>query len=879
MKKKIVAIISTLLLTGMLASCNTTNNSSSQDQSSSSTSSVGTSTSSTSVSVDEEYLIRVNAPTGVTYELSKQKAKTGELVTLTITLPSGYSIEKVTMNSTEITAKSANVYEFTMPNRSVTIAITCNVEGEVTLVGDIVAVLEKENDIYVARNVKVEKEGLNYFSFQIKGNDGNLLTLSTKDIDEYRCFANIGSAYNKAYELEIMGGNTYDFFYNPALLHPCYVVRTETNKLPNSATSLYSLFDGMIKSESTINYPGLNRIEYSTMNKEDIDNLKMIDYDMKLYEDNASYALVKNNLESKNYHVYKKFDAEKEILEIVDTYPVSKGNDDRNRYDYNNYGAYSGRWDVVNDAEEGITRTQVREGDALVNVTHGAHYGYYLERDIMDAYRVGFTADEMSSYKIDVISNPTGDNGDFTTIVDSYIEYNSSQGTYTSEIHEAYIFETSISFDKAGKLKELTYTKTKYGKSEWDFSSHKPLLGQEGSIVKTINATYSYGDLYSKSELNFDTTPYFISSIDTIRFYNSKTGMPASDDKSYLHFADKVSLNDLFNQKYSLLDKFVYSPETSLDLWQYGPVASSNEDVIAHQSNDLWYTMSCVGIGSSTVTFTNNTKNTGVTASVEINVNATQKFHGIYLYSTWGGYPGDVTSSTSANVVAGTIQSYKISVVPSSAPVIYTATSENPELLKIVETGEKLTIDTTGATSITTPTVVRVRLNSEWFSDDVTTNYAMFSFTIIPMALNPIGTTWGLEGLQEHAKLEFSDVEDATSTEDNRIYKGTITDDGYVEGGTSLGNCKFDFIYRYVNGTVVAKLTSVYFEKNTDGWSTDPTDYTIEFYYDVASDRFGVYLAEVEYDTDYEGLVYYPIYGNCDDEGNASEFTPFVRLG
>lgn len=874
MKKRVLTFLSAVLLTGVLASCGPTDPSDSTGGQGQTTSSNGTS----NVLPDEEYTIRVTAPSGVLYSLSKEKAKSGESVTFTITsLPSGFSVKSVQMNSQELTGTD-NAYTFTMPNRSVTISVLCEVDGEVTLIGDIVGVLEKEGDMYVLRNVKVEKAGLNYFSFQVKGETGSPYVLSSMDLDEYRCFADIGSTYGKTYSLEIMGGNTYDFYYDPSSYRPCYVIRTEVNTLPNSVSSLYTLFDGMAKSESTINYPGLNRIEYSTINRENIDDLKMIDYDMKLYEDNASYAVVNNTLESKTYHVYKNLDSTTGLLEIVDTYPVSKGNDDHFRYEYNNYGAYSGRWEVVDTTTDETTRTEVRERDALVNITHGAHYGYYLERDIMDAYRVGFSADEMSSYKIDISSVKDDATGDFTTGINSYIEYNSQEGTYTSEIHEAYIFKVSFTFDKAGKLKTLNYTKTKFDKSAWDFSAHAPYAGQEGTLNKTITATYSYGDLYDKSELDFDTTPYFLSSVDSLRFYDSLTGMPSTDDTSYLHYGDKVSLNTLYNTSYQYLDKFSYSPSTSLDIWQYGPVSSTNESIITHQSTDLWYYMSCVGIGESTVTFSNHTANSGITFNVTINVNATQKFHSISLYSTWGGTPGDVTTSTSANVTAGTIQSFRVSVTPSNAPIIYTAVSENPDLLKIVEVGEKLTIDTTGAASITTPTQVRVRLDSDWFSESMTNRYGMFTFTIIPMALNPIGSTWGFEGLEDHVQVEFTDEEASTSTEDYKIYKGVITDDGYVDETTSYGAFRAEFIYAYVNGTVTAKVTSVYFENNSDGWSTDPYDYSIDFYYEASTDRFGLFLAEAYYDSDYEGLIYSPLYGECDEDGLPTGYSPFVRI-
>ena len=121
--------------------------------------------------VEEEYTIRVTAPTGVEYSLNKNKAKKGEEITLTITsLASGYTIKKVTLNNSEITG-SNNVYTFTMPNRSASINIEVNVDGDVTLVGEIAAnlILNPETGIYEARNVKIDNPSSEvYFSYQIK---------------------------------------------------------------------------------------------------------------------------------------------------------------------------------------------------------------------------------------------------------------------------------------------------------------------------------------------------------------------------------------------------------------------------------------------------------------------------------------------------------------------------------------------------------------------------------------------------------------------------------------------------------------------------------------------------------------------------------------
>ena len=74
--KKLPLVLSSFLALTLLAGCNNENTSSG--------STGGTSTD-TSTPIEEEYVIKVTAPTGITYTLSKEKAKAGESVTLTIT--------------------------------------------------------------------------------------------------------------------------------------------------------------------------------------------------------------------------------------------------------------------------------------------------------------------------------------------------------------------------------------------------------------------------------------------------------------------------------------------------------------------------------------------------------------------------------------------------------------------------------------------------------------------------------------------------------------------------------------------------------------------------------------------------------------------------
>ena len=132
-------------------SSSTSESSSSSGQSSGSQSSSGDSSSNSSSSdssssepEEEKYVIKVVAPSSISYSLNKTKAKKGEQVVLTITnVASGYSIKDVTLNTSTTLVGEDGVYTFTMPNRSAIINITVSVSGEVIISGDIAAVLEK----------------------------------------------------------------------------------------------------------------------------------------------------------------------------------------------------------------------------------------------------------------------------------------------------------------------------------------------------------------------------------------------------------------------------------------------------------------------------------------------------------------------------------------------------------------------------------------------------------------------------------------------------------------------------------------------------------------------------------------------------------------
>ena len=864
--------------------------SSEQSQSSSAESSSSSSQQSSSSSSEpelEDYAIKVIAPTGVNYQLSKNRAHKGEEVTLSIVdLPASMTIKEVTINNAVATGNNG-VYAFTMPDRSVTIKISVDVSGDVTLIGDIAAALEKEGDIYVARNVKVEGSDYAYFSYAITGEDQKRVILDSTDLDEFRCFANVTFAYGHDYELQIAGGFTYDFFYDPASDYPCYIRRVSVDYLPSSETGLANLFDGSMRSESTVNYPDLKSINYSVLDTEDSENTIKLNSEYRVYDNNVTFAKIDDVLTEDTYYSYKNYDESAGLLKLVDTYTPVMGNNDRTRLSANKYGAYAAMFDVIDTKDEdSLTRSQISARDARWTASHTAHIAKQLEEEIMYSYRVGFSRDELTSSKIDISSTKEGDS--IVTKIDSYAEYNANAGTYTIDIHEAHVFKVTIAFDLTGRVTSLDFAKNVFNKSQWDFSAHAPQLGQTGKKVKTIKATCTYGAPESGAP-EFDPSPYFISEISDIRFYDPDTLAPEDDGNSYLHYNDKVTLNRTSeNDKNPNLAAFTYAPVTALDGWQYGPTKSSDESVIARTSSDLSYVMTCVSMGKSTVTFGNYTKSSGAHFDEEINVLATKKFHSVYLYSAWGSYASvGVETSESANVYAGQADtSFRVAVTPDSAPITYDAQSSNEDLLKIVDQstglpgtgkvacGEKLTLDTTGAAGITKATKVTVTITSDWFQEG--TGPKVFTFTIIPAAIDVTGTTWNHAEFGSHVQIDFTKQAYEGEGYD---YIGTITDDGYnpTTMDYDLGELNATFAYRYSKGYVSAMLLSISFNPNTEGWSTEAYNYLIDFVYDAENDNIGLFLGEWEYDDYYEDYAYYAIYGEVDEDYQPYSYERFAR--
>lgn len=847
----------------------------------------------------DTYKVIVVAHEAVTYSVNKNEAEAGEEVILTISnVANGFYISEVTLNtSTTLAPENDGVtYKFNMPRRSATITIKVGVSGNITIQGDVAAVLsetEEGSGLYVARNVRVESSSsAKKFSFVV--GDTKLSPLA---LDARKSFGNYPLTYGDEYAFSIPGGASYDFYYDSNIEDkPCYIKRVAVNDLPNNAEALADiLVDGYtVGSEPAMYIDNLVGINY-THRVNDGDNSFNQKYEWKKYSETLTFATIEDLMAdeedaNKYQYVYRSYDETNKVYTVVDTYSKyvgeSKANDDYFRASYNNNTAYSARYSVFNGSSDDAGRFSKEERDVYAELTAPSHNPAYLsDGDIGRSYRWGVSSDsndEISYGNVSVTSETLGSG--FKTLIRTTVEYNSNEGTYTSDHHEGVVFEGDLEFDGRGALLKMTYKKTSYNKDQWNFTTHKPATGQSGTIKERISSTYTYGD-YASGTPSFDVTPYFISSLDEIKFFNSQTSGNLDNDESYLGLKESIYLHDGTGEPSSNLARLSYSPSTALDLWEYGPTKSDNDAVISHLATDLYYQMTTVSKGSANVTFTNHLTGAGAGASktIKVNVEPTVKIRGFYIQYTWeenrDGTYTDVDTSSSATVHANGQYKFAIRVSPSNAETLYHATSSNSDVLVVTsaDNSKDLIIDTTPGKDITSTVKVNVVIHFEENADPSfsSTGTTILTFNVLPATASPVGL-WKVvdEPNYPNTSMRFTTEAYSGSGAPSGAKKGYIIDE-YFQNGISQGVDTYYFWYTYNGAFINAKVYDV--DMGT-GYSVTISDLVLDIAYDVETARLLIFLAESDYDSYYEDTVYYPLIGTTDDTGTAiTSYIPFTK--
>lgn len=837
------------------------------------------------------YTVKVYEKTGIKASADVERAKKGDTVTITITeIAAGYTLSAVKMNDTVLTADQSNpmVYKFTMPNQSAVITFQLDVGGEIAISGDFSASFVKNNStgLFEAKNVSVVNDPKEEAYFNVKVGQTNLTAL---DLDESKSFGDVSMTTSKTYAFGIRTHNTYDFFYDPeAEEAPFFVQRVGVDTLPSTVDELSSLLitGYAVRSEPAI-YSGVTSMNVRIDNIDGSENTDVIhqQYEWKKYANNIAYGKVTDTdtmQEVPDKHVYKELDMTNRVFKVVDTFDKKNGsltaNDDPFREDYNKYGAYAAKYSVITGDDYDYKRFSMNEGHALRSLNVTAHMpAFYIERDIMDSYRVGYEGkDEMNWCDRKIVSTP-GANGAFTVSVDTKVEYRLIS-TSGGDASEAIVFDVDMSFDKRGAMTSLTYKKYLYAVDKWDFVGHKAITGKTPSLIKKIVATYGYETpTETFTTAIFDPTPYFVSTINSIKIFNPATG---KEDNG----ASCVQLNDdirLYDGDFEIPDtvSFDYSPSTALDIWQYGPTASTNESVVKKMPNDLYYTMSAINEGDAVVTFSNHHTGAagGATYDLAINVSTNVKIRTFYLFPEDDPYRS-ITDATPENVKAGTVHSYSVSRSPEAAPLSYTAVSDKPAIASVTSlpNSETLTIDFSGAKSITQTEIVKITMTSEKYDTSFGGGAAVvFTFCVLPNDIDPIGK-WVL------VDNSFDPIDTTFITFTNTPVSGSQTEKvGTIHDEISASRY-YDatFAYSFDGLTLSARVTSITII-DSESWSTNPSDYKLVFEYHPelgVGGLYGVGLAECVYDEYNEGFVCSPLLGEMNDDGDFVNLDGFMKV-
>ncbi len=797
-----------------------------------------TSTPSSSDSSDptpEEYTIFVASSNNANVELSKTKAAAGEVITLTITPDEGYRVDKVVMNNNELTGNS-----FVMPNSSAIINVyTTLVDKDGYIIdGDISAKLVDEgNGLYVARNVRVESDANVYYSL-----GGNTEPLSVTKLDNNKTFANIsiaGASHSGGFK--IAGNAVYDFYYDSNnLATPCYVQRVEVINLPTTEGAFASLFAGEAKSDSTVYPAGVNRVEYTSVSKNE-------KYVWDLYSDNSSYAQVTNPVTGKEKAIVYKAQ-EGNVYRVVDNY--LEGTSEATYVTRGDTTAFSGQYDVVNAVSQ--RNYQRLQSDVDVDANLYSHTMESLDAEFYQAYRNGYVGNIYNDVTIDHDASvvPTKlDNGDFQVSLNTWVRWDGSSNYQTTiGYRSAYIdYKMDVTFTKAGAIKTGSFTETIYGTDYYDFASKQFKAGYETVEPKReILFTYSYGDAKS-GKPDVDVSKYFTQSITDIQVQGKNSS--AADTLGVSEDLKASASNAATNANNMT---FVCNPATALDMWQYGPVASSNTTVIAPKSLSTPYDFRAMASGSSEITIGNHTANANsVTAKKTIHVDTAAFIKGVFMYTNYPYNDYDETFFANYGLVesgktyeiqiAGTSQSGNY--VYSGLGLTFTNTTGNDDLLTLSydDATGKLTIDASKA-NVTAETIVKYTVNcpvqlADWPS-------ATFTYHVLPASEyeDSIVGTW-------------NNVNDSSYIQISNDTNGTI----YVANGASTLNFDFTYTYDSSSGKINASIPS-----------SNGTYYTLKMYVDSTDGALCVYFCSETIGSGWDDITLNEYFGvNVGDEYGA----------
>lgn len=812
----------------MLASCgptdttSTTSTTGTSDSTTSSSTSNSTS-SSTSSSTSETpvtYQIRVQQVTGATITVNPTTATPGTVVTVTVTLDSGYTLTSILVDGKPIEFTD-NQGTFVMPDYDVTVSCRTSVQGKMTLNGSVTAVFEKEGDLYVARNVTVKDDADLYVL--IKGDDGKYTPLGYLALNREKTFADIGYSSisfkdanmpegtvltdeNRNNSLiELAGNAAYDFYYDPSDAEkPLYVQRVKVLELPKSYSDYESLFAGTILSDPATYPMGVIGVTYT-------DSRVQERYVWNLVNENASLATVYNsNTNQKKAYVYNEI--KDGVLYTVDNY--LEGRTTPNLYpdgyddpilDDSRAGdttAYSSKKAIVSSVADGYKDYQITEKEAKQQVASYSHDVYSIDRAQWSSYRDSFElGDDLVDANRDVQS-VLNDDGTFTVTINSYKRYeptNSGMSGHNRMTKDVYIdYDVTFTFTEAGAPLDGVYQEMFYDSTLYDFDAHQLKPGAEGNgtLVKALTWKYTYGDVPTGT-VNFDSTPYFATSI--------TASVPAGSGNG----ANHVTAGSWDTKSTSQPLTVTTLPATALDAWQYGVIESSDNNIIGPSKyNPTVYEAKPSGSGDVTLTIGNHVDD-DVTATLTLHVSAVE-IHGFFLQPL-GGYGDDwhLINSTDFKMNGGSTWTATIDSNPyngSLENMTFTYSTEGVISASVNPTERTITFK---ASKVTTQTPVSITLNSPYYEEGwspTVLNATIIPYDGVEVTEEFVTGTWALE---LNADSMDPDLNDPSRLIFNEDHTGSLKAYSKDTDGTVLLDVTYSFNWSLEVNTSTLNITDV----------------------------------------------------------------------
>lgn len=890
LKKGLLILASAMLL----ASCGETNNDKSDGSGTDSTDSSNSGNSNTPVT--NQYAIIDGTPDGISITLSAAKAKKGETITVTVSLSEGYTLQAIYFNGTECTKVDDTHYTFKMPSTSVRITAKLDVDADVKTNGDLVVAFDHNEDGTYTATVSATKESNIYVISNVGGSDK---WLGYTSIDKDASFGYFTSNFSKSEHKDgttvvsdiTLGANgVYKITYNPSNTSPLNIYRTGFVSLPNYQTALESAFCGSFMGRGVHDGGGYNVNNYKSLTYTNSNS--GVSYTWNRYADNTSIATA--TIGSDTYNVYK--NVKNGVYTVVDEYIEGLKDANGDYYDStmaNDTVAYSGKYAIKDNVEN--SHYEMTEAAAIAEVITPSHEMHSIDMESMYAYRTGLSTDTIwEGYTINKSGtsyegSKKNDDGTYTVKVVSW--RNVTNDDSNSQIHYSYEMNTVWNSDstlKSGSYKEVRYTET-----NWSFDNNSANGGTAtGTGITKVETSYSFGyGEVTENAPTFDTSKYFITSLSDVEI--KSTGREDGNVSQYDIIDEwksptRKTVVDDYSGGYTSLVSFSYAPNTALDSWQYGVVATSDSNKVSYGENAAhqWYAEMT---GDVTLTIGNHI-DTAVQATKAVKI-VNDKKPTSYNIATYEDMDESYCpNSTAASVKAGKKTTFYLVATEKSDPHPVVTCSNADVKLELSSTIVKaknsaswqgikfypcytLTIDTTGVT-VESGTLSATIIVTDSEASDVSSTIAL---TIKPGVVNKlpeslVGTTWENVDTSDKSPTDAlyneDDVDSSLAfTSDVSSYTGSYGENEtyYVANGwyanTAGAHENFTVAYRYYIDSVGDHKLKLHYMSGISG----------------IDDGYISMLASTNEENGYLGVcMWYDGYGTTSDGDSTSTSAPIL---